>query len=326
MADYYKVMGVSKAASQADIDKAYRNLARKYHPDLNPDDPEGAKKKFQELQEAYETLKDPEKRKLYDQFGSGYKQYGGGPGAGAGAGPFGSGSSYTWSSSGGGAGIDINEILGQMFGSRGAGPFGDGTGPFSSRGAQRRSRSAMPGQNVTSTIRVPFTIAAFGGTVPLTYQMPSGRRETLDVKIPAGIDTGKKIRLRGKGEESPMGGAAGDLILEVQVEPHKYYAREGKNLYLHIPITLKEAVLGGKVDLPTPTGTVTVTIPAGSTTGTKLRIKEHGIASVKKGEKKGDLFVVFDVALPAKWSEEDLKLIGQLSPQPEPPERGSIQF
>ena len=326
MADYYKVMGVSKTASQDEIDKAYRNLARKYHPDLNPDDSEGAKKKFQELQEAYDTLKDPEKRKLYDPFGSGYKQYGGGPGAGAG--PFGSGSSYTWSSSGGGAGIDINEILGQMFGGRGSNPFGDGADPFSGRrsGAQRRNRSAMPGQNVTSTIRVPFKTAAFGGTVPLTYQMPSGRRETLDVKIPAGIDTGKKIRLRGKGEESPMGGVAGDLILEVQVEPHKYYTREGKNLYVHIPITLKEAALGGKVDIPAPAGTVTVTIPAGSTTGTKLRIKEHGIAAVKKEEKKGDLFVVFDVKLPAAWSEEDLKLIEQLAPQPEPPERKSIQF
>ncbi|MBO7724942.1 MAG: J domain-containing protein [Thermoguttaceae bacterium] len=326
MANYYKVLGISKTASQEDVDKAYRNMARKYHPDLNPDDPEGAKKKFQELQEAYDTLKDPEKRKLYDQFGSGYKQYGGGPGAGAG--PFGSGSSYTWSSSGGDPGIDINEILGQMFGGRGANPFGSGAGPFSGRGTggNHRTRSAMPGQNVTSTIRVPFKIAAFGGTVPLTYQMPSGRRETLDVKIPAGIDTGKKIRLRGKGEESPMGGVAGDLILEVQVEPHKYYTREGKNIYVHIPITLKEAALGGKVDVPTPTGTVTVTIPAGSTTGTKLRIKEHGITSVKKGEKKGDLFVVFDVALPAKWSKEDLKLIEQLAPQSEPPERGSIQF
>ena len=326
MADYYKVMEVSKTASQDEIDKAYRNLARKYHPDLNPNDPEGAKKKFQELQEAYDTLKDPEKRKLYDQLGSGYKQYGSAPGAGAG--PFGSGSSYTWSSSGGGAGIDINEILGQMFGTRSANPFGDGAGPFSNRGPQshHRGRSAMPGQNVTSTINVPFKIAAFGGTVPLTYQMPSGRRETLDVKIPPGIDSGKKIRLRGKGEDSPMGGTAGDLILEVRVEPHQYFTREGKNLYIHVPITLKEAVLGGKVDIPTSTGTVTVTIPPRSTTGTKLRIKEHGIAAVKKGEKKGDLFVVFDVKLPAEWSEKDLKLIEQLSPEPEPPERKSIQF
>ena len=325
MADYYKVMGVSKTASQDEIDKAYRNLARKYHPDLNPDDPEGAKKKFQELQDAYDTLKDPEKRKLYDQLGAGYKQYGGGPGAGAG--PFGSGSSYTWSSSGG-AGIDINEILGQMFGGHGGNPFGDGAGPFTGRGSrsQHRGHSAMPGQNVTSTISVPFKIAAFGGTVPLTYQMPSGRRETLDVKIPPGIDSGKKIRLRGKGEESPMGGTAGDLILEVRVEAHQYFTREGKNLYIHIPITLKEAVLGGKVDIPTPTGTVTVTIPSGSTTGTKLRIKEHGIAAVKKGEKKGDLFVVFDVKLPHEWCEKDVKLIDQLSPEPEPPERKSIQF
>lgn len=318
MADYYKTMGVGKSASQDEIDKAYRNLARKYHPDLNPDDPEGAQKKFQELQEAYETLKDPEKRKLYDQLGSGYKQYGGAGGNpfGAGAGPFGGGS-FTWSSTG--EGVDINDILGKM--------FGGGSSPFGGQGTRRRSRSAaQPGQNVTSSIDIPFKTALFGGTVPLAYQLPSGRRETLDVKIPAGIETGKKIRLRGKGEPSPNGGKPGDLILEVRVLPHPYYTREGKNLYVHIPITLKEAVRGGKIDVSTPTGTITMTVPAGSTTGTKLRIKEHGVPAAQAGEKKGDLFVVFDVDLPSAWSQEDLDLIEKLTPQPEPEARKLIQF
>jgi DnaJ-class molecular chaperone len=323
MADYYKTMGVSKTASQDEIDKAYRNLARKYHPDLNPDDQEGAKKKFQELQEAYDTLKDPEKRKLYDQLGEGYKQYSGtGPGAnpfGTGGNPFGSGS-FTWTSSS--AGIDINDILGQMFGG------GGGDNPFAGKtSSRRRSRSAMPaGENILSTIDVPFKTAVLGGTVSLNYQMPSGRRETLDVKIPAGIDDGKKIRLRGKGGDSSVGGAPGDLILEVHIKPHPHFTRQGKNLYVHIPITLREAALGGKADIPTPTGTITMTIPPGSTTGKKLRISGHGVSPTKKGEKKGDLFVVFDVVLPTKWSEKDLKLIQELEPQPEPPERKSIRF
>ena len=320
MADYYKTMGVEKSASQDEIDKAYRNLARKYHPDLNPNDPEGAQKKFQELQEAYETLKDPEKRKMYDQLGSGYKQYGGGPGGnpfGAGAGPFGGGS-FTWSSTG--EGVDINDILGKRFGGGGASPFGGS-------GSRRRTYSQThTGQNITSTINVPFKTAVFGGTVSLTYQMPSGKRETLDVKIPAGIETGKKIRLRGKGEPGPAGGKAGDLILDVRVLPHPHFTREGKNLYVHIPITLKEAALGGKVDVPTPTGTVTMTIPAGSTTGTKLRIKGHGAPAPKAGEQKGDLFVVFDVELPSNWSQNDIELIKKLSPHSEPESRKSIQF
>lgn len=321
MADYYSILGVSKNASQDEIQKAYRSLARKYHPDLNPDDPEGAKKKFQELQEAFDVLKDPEKRQQYDQFGPGFQ--GGGAGGGNPFGGFGGGGkSYTWNS--GQGGINLDDILG-MFGGGGASPFGSGS--FGGGSSRRRSRSAMPaGQDVTSTIDVPFQTAVLGGTISISYQKPSGKRETIDVKIPAGIDTGKKIRLRGKGGESPMGGEPGNLILEVNVQEHPFFTRKGKNLYVHIPITLKEAVLGGKVDVPTPRGTVTVTIPAGSTTGTKLRIKEHGITPEKSEEKKGDLFVVFDVSLPAKWSDDDRKLIEKLSQEPAPADRGTIKF
>ena len=336
--DYYKVLGVAKTASQEEIQKAYRTLARKYHPDMNPDDQEGAKKKFQRLQEAFDTLKDPEKRKQYDQFGSDYERYagaqGGYGGARGGANPFGGGfhpqgGGFDWSGAGGGSGFNFEDIMGMFGAGRGrSSQDAESAGPFGGFGGsrQRRRSGPTPGENITSPIEIPLRTAVLGGTVSFSMQMPNGKKENVDVKIPAGIGDGKKIRLKGLGGQSPDGGPAGDLLLEVKAAAHPYFTRDGKNLYVKVPITLKEAALGGKVDVPTPGGVVSVSIPAGSTTGTKLRLKERGVKSAGKESAPGDLFVEFSVALPKKWSASDIELLKRLENEQAPQERGKIVF
>ena len=304
--DFYKTLGVSKNASQDEIQKAYLKMARKYHPDLNPNDPEGAKKKFQELQTAFETLKDPEKRRQYDQFGPDYERFaGGGNPFGAGGNPFGGGFS------GGGSSCSFEDIL-NAFGGASAGggnPFGGGGNPFGG-GRRRRSPAPQKGEDVTATVSVPLATAVLGGTIPVTIRRERGGMVSVDAKIPVGIDDGKKIRLRGMGEPGVGGGPNGDVILEVEVAPHPFYSRFGKDLTVKTPITLKEAALGAKVDVPTPRGTVAVTIPPGATTGTRLRLRGLGVAP--DGEKPGDLYVECAVSLPKSWSKEDLELLQKL--------------
>lgn len=304
--DFYKTLGVSKNASQDEIQKAYLKMARKYHPDLNPNDPEGAKKKFQELQTAFETLKDPEKRRQYDQFGPDYERFaGGGNPFGAGGNPFGGGFS------GGGSSFSFEDIL-NAFGGASAGggnPFGGGGNPFGG-GRRRRSPAPQKGEDVTATVSVPLATAVLGGTIPVTIRRERGGMVSVDAKIPVGIDDGKKIRLRGMGEPGVGGGPNGDVILEVEVAPHPFYSRFGKDLTVKTPITLKEAALGAKVDVPTPRGTVAVTIPPGATTGTRLRLRGLGVAP--DGEKPGDLYVECAVSLPKSWSKEDLELLQKL--------------
>ncbi|MBQ1337360.1 MAG: hypothetical protein IIY32_03500 [Thermoguttaceae bacterium] len=159
---------------------------------------------------------------------------------------------------------------------------------------------------------IPLRMAVLGGKLPLSVHDPqTGKTKNVDVTIPVGIESGKKIKLRGMGDPSPNGGQNGDLVVTVTVAPHPYYSREGVDLYLRTPITLKEAALGGKIDVPTPHGVVGVKIPAGSTTGTKLRLKGFGVRP-GKGSADGNLYVVFDVALPKKWSSEDLALLEKM--------------
>lgn len=316
--DFYKTLGVSKNASQDEIQKAYLKMARKYHPDLNPKDPEGAKKKFQELQTAFETLKDPEKRRQYDQFGPDYERFaGGGNPFGAGGNPFGGGGNpFGGGFSGGGASFSFDDILNAFGGGASAGggnPFGGGfSGGGNPFGGGRRRRSPAPqkGEDVTATVSVPLATAVLGGTIPVTIRRERGGMVSVDAKIPVGIETGKKIRLRGMGEPGVAGGPSGDVILEVEIAPHPFYSRFGKDLTVKTPITLKEAAFGAKVDVPTPRGTVAVTIPPGATSGTRLRLKGLGVAP--DGEKPGDLYVECAVALPKSWSKEDLELLQKL--------------
>ncbi len=315
MADeFYKRLGVSKNASQDEIQKAYLKLARKYHPDMNPDNPEEAKKKFQELQEAFETLKDPDKRKLYDQFGAGYQQY---SGAGGGAGGF-SGNPF--------GGVNMEDILrGFAGGAGGAGGsfkmedilrgFTGGGGGFGFGGGRSRRRASSRGADTTSSLTIDFKTSILGGKIPITVRDPqSGTTRNLDVTIPPGIESGKKIRLRGQGEPGVGGGEKGDLLIAVTVKPHAYYSREGKNLTVRLPISLQEAAFGATVDFPTPYGEVKLKIPAGSTSGAKLRLKGYGVRGGKGAD--GDLFAVFEVQLPKEWSKSDLEALKSLSSQP----------
>ena len=305
MADeYYKTLEVGKSATADEILKSYRKLARKYHPDLNQDDPK-AKEKFQKLQEAYNVLGDPEKRKQYDRFGPAFEQLGSG--------------GFNWTNTGGqGARVDfnLNDILSDMF-RGGASPQRDGAG------AQRRSRrpaGSVKGSDLQHEITVPFRTAILGGQCEISIQRPGSGPERVTIKIPVGIDDGKKIRLRGQGNPPPMsGGKSGDLILTIKVAPHSHFRRQGDQLYVTVPVTLQEAVHGAKIDIATPCGMVSVTVPPGSTSGTKLRLKGCGIP---KPSGATDLYAELVVALPKNWSAHDRQLIEQLdSRYPEPPRK-----
>lgn len=300
--DYYKTLNVSRDASAEEIQKAYRQLARKYHPDMNPDDQEGAKKKFQEVQTAYETLKDPEKRKKYDQFGENYERF-------TGAGGF-NGAGFEWSNVGGGAGgFNINDLFGAFM--QGGSHGGSRGGGFGSFGDFRSAPRASRGADLTADVQIDFNVSILGGVVPVRHtDRQSGQSKTIDVKIPAGVEDGRKMRLRGMGEPGAGGGSAGDLILTIHVNQHKYFERDGRNLRLRLPISLSEAAFGCKIDVPTPYGSVKLKIPSGTNSGSKLRVKGYGVRDPKQGN--GDLYVICELHAPEKWRSEDLEALKKM--------------
>ena len=302
--DHYKALGVSQTASPDEIQKAYRKLARKYHPDMNPDDV-AAKKKFQEVQKAYETLNDPEKRKLYDQFGPAYEQMGGAAAGGAGGGspfPFDVEQMFRGAQGGGGGGFQFDGDLGDLFSQ-----FTGGGG-----GARRSRRSApSKGADIAAEVTIPFHTAVMGGNCEIPIARGS-QRETLQVKVPPGVDSGKKIRLRGKGQPG-NGGENGDLLVTVQVAPHPHFKRQGQNLELKLPVTLSEAALGATVDVPTPGGVVALKIPACSSSGRRLRVKGQGIRSTS-GE-VGDLYVELQIKLPETLNESARQAVETINQQ-----------
>jgi curved DNA-binding protein len=286
--DYYETLGVSRSASAAEIRKAYKKLARQFHPDANADDP-GAQKKFAEITEAYEVLGTDEKRKKYDQFGHNWSKVGDGPG----------GSSFRGGA--GGAQFDLNDILGGMFGGGGGSPFGGG----------RRQTRAQKGQNVEAEIRVPFQVGVAGGEHELTLQT-SVKTERLTVKVPAGIDDGGKVRLAGQGHPGHGGGTAGDVIVTIRVSAHPWFRREGKNLLIEVPITPSEAALGARVEVPTLSeGTVVLTIPAGTSSGAKMRLRGKGVPDRKTGQ-PGDQLVAIKIVTPKDLSDEATDLFKKL--------------
>lgn len=315
--DYYATLGVPRSASAEDVKKAYRNLARKYHPDLNPDDPK-AKEKFQQVQTAFDVLSDSKKRELYDRYGSAYESMHAG-GTGGAAGPRGR--------SGGGAGaggFDVN--FEDLFGGGGGGAsFADLFKQFNQRGAQRqRHAAATPGADLEHELEVPFATAVLGGEAQIAVRREDGRTETIRVKIPAGIESGKKIRLRGQGEPGERGGPAGDILIRVEVAPHPTFRRQGKRLEVTVPITLGEALRGGKIDVPTPHGTITLTIPPGVSSGRKLRVKGHGVRPAS-GE-PGDLFAELQIVLPPTLSEEDREQMAAIAEKYTHGPRGDLRW
>ncbi len=312
--DYYSILEVSRTATPEEIQKSYRNLARKYHPDLNPDDKK-AKAKFQQVQKAFETLNDEKKRKLYDQFGADYEQMaaGGGPRPGG----------FNWSGGGGGGGqmpegfegIDLSQLFG---GGGGAGGFGDIFGQFgggATGGGRKRRAPAAAGADVHRDQVIPFTTAILGGSIDLNIHRASGKSETLTVKIPPGIADGGKIRLRNQGESGSGGGPNGDLLLTIRIAPHPFFTRHEDHLEVRVPITLAEAINGGKVDVPTPQGTITLKVPAGSSSGTRLRVRGRGIKHTDGAS--GDLYAVLMIVLPEPIPEE-LKAAVEKLPEQQP--------
>jgi len=322
--DYYDILGVAKGADASTIKKSYRKLAKKYHPDVNKS--EEAKQKFAELQEAYEVLSDQEKRKLYDQFGhagvkSGAAGGPGGPGGPGGFGGFGGfgggGHRKTYSGPGGfnvrfeesGGGVRLDDVFEQLFGSRGGGPGGSGgfggMGGMGGAGFGGGGQRAEPprGRDIESSVTIPFDQAARGGTVQLKLAGAAGK-QTLDVKIPKGVADGAKLRLRGKGQGGP-GGQNGDLLLTVHISDHPYFERQGLDIYLDVPITIDEAIFGATVKVPTLGGESRLKIPAGTSSGSKLRIRGAGIENARGV--KGDFYAVVQVHVPRELDGEARK-------------------
>ncbi|HSG69855.1 MAG TPA: J domain-containing protein [Planctomycetaceae bacterium] len=287
--DYYQTLGVSRSATQDEIRKAYKKLARQYHPDVKPDDAQAAEK-FKQIQEAYDVLGDKEKRDKYDQFGAAWKH------AGAGA--------HHWAGDSGSGPIDMSDLFGGGFN------FQD---LFSGGRAKSQARPRpSKGSDVTLEIQVSFHTAALGGKHELQYRV-DGQLEHLTVTIPAGMSDGKQIRLTGQGAKGLNGGPNGDLLVTVHVAPHPFFRREGNNLFVDLPLTPSEAALGTKLDVPTlDEGPVTLTVPPGTSSGMKLRLKGKGVLSPQT-KQRGDQFATVKIVVPQELTEESRKLYEQLA-------------
>jgi DnaJ-class molecular chaperone len=304
--DYYKILGVEKSASQKDIQKAFRRLARRHHPDVNPGDA-SAEEKFKEINEANEVLSDPEKRKQYDELNSYYQQYGHWPGA-AGAGRAAAGdrsARYQTMSE-----EDLNDLFG------GASPFSDFFETYFGSGMGGRTRTAgraqrgayaPPAQDAESEVDVTLAEAYRGGTRLLELSEPDGSRRRLEVKIPAGVNDGARIRMAGQGFQSASG--QGDLYLRVHVLPDKQFTRDGTTLRTRVDVPLTTAVLGGEILVPTPDGRrLALRIPAGTTNGRAFRLRGQGLPALGKPETRGDLYAEVNVSLPTHLNDEQRRL------------------
>ena len=352
--DYYEVLGIQKGASEDEIKKAYKKLARKYHPDMNPGDKE-AEEKFKEVNEANEVLSDPEKKARYDQFG--FAGVDPNYGAGAGGGAYGGGFDFG----------DLGDIFGSFFG----GGFG---------GPRRNPNAPQRGESIRASVSISFTEAAFGceksvtierseqcptckgsgcapgttpeicpdchgsGTVQTRRQTPMGvfasngpcrkcggtgrlihqpcsdcrgsgavrKRRTIKVNIPAGIDHGQTISLRGQGGAGKNGGPAGDLLITVMVQPHEIFRRDGVDVFCEAPITFTQAVLGAELEIPTIDGKVKYSIPEGTQTGTVFRLKGKGVP-VLNGRGRGDQYVTVVIETPRSLNKEQKEALRRFS-------------
>ena len=300
--DYYDVLGVKRGASDADIKRAYRKLARKYHPDVNksPD----AIDKFKEATEAYEVLSDREKRRMYDQFGhTGAPRVGGGGGGGF----------QDFFSRGGGGGfmgMGLDDILQALRGKM--------------SGAQTHSPRREANLDIEQRVTIEFMQAVLGTTVPLLLRRrgaDDAKTETLDVKIPPGVREGSKIRVRGQGAEHR--GAKGDLYIIISVKSHPFFTAKGNDITVEVPISITEAVLGAGVDVPTIDGMTTVTLPPGTSSGQRLRLRNKGIESASG---RGDQFVLIKIVVDKNISGEGRKLLEEFQDIEHPDPRKDVPW
>lgn len=310
--DYYEVLGVARTATQEEIQRAYRKLARKLHPDVNK--AKDAEDRFKEIGEAYEVLKDPDKRSKYDQLGANWKDgqefrpppgweqhFGGGPGMGG-------QTEFKWSTGSG----DFSDFFETLFGGRGfrsaGGRAGPGRGPVWSQA----------GADQEAIVRVRLEDAFQGATRSITLQSqtatPDGQlsiqERNYEVKIPVGILPGQKIRLGGQGGEGMGGGPRGDLYLKVEVDPHPIYKLEGRDLTMTLHVSPWEAVLGAEVQVPTLSGPVTLKVPPGSQSGQKMRLRGKGMPNPKGSA--GNLYVILSIMVPKQPTDREKELFGEL--------------
>jgi DnaJ-class molecular chaperone len=306
--DYYKILGVSKDASEKEIRQAYRKLARKYHPDVNPDNKE-AEEKFKEINEANEVLSDPEKRKKYDEMSTYYQQYGRWPGAGepSGAGGY-EGGRYQYRTVNE---EDLRDIFGEQspFSDFFETYFGSGSAPGTggrTRTTGRRQR-ATPGQDVESPIEVTLAEAYKGTTRVFELTETDGSTRRLEVKIPPGVDEGSRIRIAGQGIQGTAG--RGDLYLVVHMLPDPRFTREGDDLRTRIEVPLAVAMLGGEAHVPTPDGRkLLLRIPPETPNGKVFRLRGQGMPHLGQPDKRGDLYAEVSVVLPTHLTDEQRRL------------------
>lgn len=304
--DYYKILGVAKNAEQKDVQKAYRKLARQYHPDINPNNKE-AEEKFKEINEAYEVLGDAEKRSKYDQFGQDWQRYEQAQQQqGAGFDPSqwarqqgqpGGGQYYSYSTA-----EDLQDLFGQ------GGQYSDFfESLFGQAGGQTRSRGPRRGQDAEATIQITLEEAYRG-----TSRMLSKDGREVEVKIPAGVKTGSRVRVPKQGTPGQAGGEAGDLYLSVDVLPNERFERRDNDLIAEVEVPLYTAMLGGKVAVPTLDGSVQLNIPPETQNEQLFRIRGRGMPALKQPSEKGDLFAKVKVRLPKNLTDEQRKLFEQL--------------
>lgn len=313
--DYYEVLGISRSADEKELKRAYRKLAKKYHPDTNADNPQ-AEQKFKEITEAYGVLSDPEKRKLYDQYG--FAAFDGGTGANDPGGGFGSG----WNAQGAGFGngggyreyhfesdgmdgMDdmFGDLFGDMFGGHSGRTFRYGFGGRSD-GAKRK------GRDIQSEITISFEEAAFGCDKRISFE--GNDKQSLEVHIPAGIDEGKSVRLKGQGYPGGGSAPAGDLLLRVHIAEKPGYERRGMDVYTTEQIPYTTAVLGGEAVFHTLYGAVKCRVPAGTQSGSKIRLKEKGIVSMKDPSVHGDAYVTIQIKVPKHVSPHEKQILEEL--------------
>ena len=311
--DYYKTLGVAKTATASEIKKAYRKLAVKYHPDKTKDD-KAAEEKFKEVTEAYEVLKDAEKRKKYDELGANWKMYEQQTANGRGRNPYGSPFGQGRSQQ------EFNEEYSDLFGNGGFSDFFEsffgGAGPSGGGSPYTRGNAyATKGQDHQASITIPLS-HAYQGVTPVINV--GGKR--IRIKLKPGIENGQTLKIGGKGGESLQGGPAGDLFLTINIESHPTITRQGDDLYADVPVDVYTAILGGKAKVETLTGSVAITIPAGTDNGKVLRLKGLGMPNYNNNSQSGNLYATVNLTTPKNLSEEEMQLVKKLQSlrQPEP--------